>query len=42
MYTQVKQNSVVLDEETEAFYTNISIVAIATAVFTLGAVIFSI
>ncbi len=35
MYKQVKQNHLVLDEETEAFYTNISLVAIATAVFTL-------
>ena len=41
MHTKLKQNRVVLDEETELFYTNISIIAIATAVFTLGAIIFS-
>lgn len=41
IHTQLKHNAVILDEETEIFYTNASIVAIVTAVTMLGSVLYS-
>lgn len=41
IYTQLEDNSVILDEEAEVFYTNASIVAIVTAVTMLGSVLYS-
>ena len=41
-YSTLKRNDIYLDEDTEEFYTQVSVVAIITALFTLGLIAYSI
>jgi len=41
-YSMLKTNNTYLDEDTEAIYTQASVMAIITALFTLGLILYSI
>ena len=41
-YSMLKTNSTYLDENTEVFYTQVSVVAILTATLILGLIVYSI